>query len=122
MATILVCDDEPDILQLVSGRLRRAGHEVLLASSGQECLELAIARQPDIAIIDWMLPDITGLDVCSELRGRADTGTMKVIVLTARAQATDLEAAFAAGADDYLIKPFRPEALQEGVNALLHRR
>ncbi len=122
MVRILVAEDEPDIQTLIQRRLHREGYELLFADNGDEALRLAIAERPDLIVLDWMMPGLTGIDVCVALRAQAEVSATKVLMLTARAQESDLQAAFDAGIDEYLIKPFRSTELQERVAALLARR
>lgn len=121
MAKILVADDEPDIVALVRGRLARAGHEVIEARNGPEALEVIRAQRPDVVLLDWMMPDLTGLDVCEAIRADPAVHDIRVVMLTARAQEDDLTAAYRAGVDDYVIKPFRMTELQSRIAELLGR-
>lgn len=121
MARILVAEDEPDIMALIALRLEREGHELIRANDGVEALQSVIDEQPDLAVLDWMMPGLTGVEVCAALRAHPEARTIRVIMLTARAQESDLQAAFDAGVDEYLIKPFRPGELQDRVAALLSR-
>lgn len=121
MARILVCEDEADLLSLVTRRLVRAGHEVITATNGEDGYRLALEESPDVIVLDWMMPGLTGLDVCRALRAHPAASTSRLLMLTARAQETDMAAAFDAGIDEYVIKPFRPEELQDRIAALLER-
>lgn len=121
MARILICEDEADILSLVERRLAREGHDLITADNGIDGLRLAIDERPDLIVLDWMMPGLTGLEVCAALRAHATSSTVRVLMLTARAQESDLQAAFDAGADEFLIKPFRSGDLQARVAALLER-
>jgi DNA-binding response OmpR family regulator len=116
---VLVADDEEDILQLVRRVLERAGYEVVVARNGAEAVELANARPPTVAVLDVTMPELDGLEVVRWLRANTATATVKVLILTARAQQADIDRAMAAGADDYLAKPFRPDDLRARVEALL---
>lgn len=108
-------------MTLVRRRLEREGHEVIGVTDGRAALAAAIESLPDLVVLDWMMPGLTGLEVCAALREHPQCRTTLVMMLTARAQESDLRAAFDAGVDDYLIKPFRPGELQERVSALLAR-
>ena len=116
---VLVADDDPDILALVRFRLERDGYEVLSAPDGETALDLAIARTPDLAVLDVMMPRLDGYEVTRKLREHGPTTTIPIILLTARVQEPDLERGFEAGADDYVTKPFSPQALGERVQAAL---
>jgi DNA-binding response OmpR family regulator len=118
----LVADDDPDILTLVGFRLERAGYEVLPARDGEEALALALEHQPDLAILDVMMPKLDGYEVTQRLRNNQSTSGMPVILLTARVQEADITRGFEAGADDYIKKPFSPQELRARVQAILGRR
>jgi DNA-binding response OmpR family regulator len=116
---ILVADDEPHLLHLVQVRLERSGLDVVVARDGEEALERARATQPDLCVLDVVMPKRTGLDVLQALRADADTARMKVIMLTAKAYDADIDVGFALGADDYITKPFSPRELVTRVCAHL---
>ena len=118
---VLVADDDPDILALVRFRLERDGYEVLSAPDGEAALDLALARTPDLAVLDVMMPRLDGYEVTRRLREYGPTTSIPIILLTARVQEPDLERGFDAGADDYVTKPFSPQALGERVQAALGR-
>lgn len=119
MTRILIVEDEPDVLLLLENRVRGAGHEVMSASDGERGLELALSEVPDLIILDWMMPKLDGIEVLERLRAD-DTGRgIKVLMLTARSQQNDVERAFAAGTDDYIVKPFSSRELIERIAALL---
>jgi DNA-binding response OmpR family regulator len=119
---ILIADDDADIRSLVAFRLERAGYEVVQASDGEHALQLALERPPDLAVLDVMMPRLTGIEVTRRLRENEDTRRIPVILLTARVQEADVAAGFEAGADDYLKKPFSPQELRSRVQAILGRR
>jgi DNA-binding response OmpR family regulator len=121
-AVVLVADDDPDILQLVTFRLEGAGYEVVQAADGEEALRLAQELKPDLAVLDVTMPKLTGYDVTRQLREDDATRDIPVILLTARVQEADVEQGLEAGADDYLTKPFSPQELRERVEAILARR
>lgn len=119
MARILIVEDEPDVLLLLENRVRGAGHVVVSATNGEEGLTLVSTEKPDLVVLDWMMPRRDGIEVCEEIR-RADPGHgTKVLMLTARSQQSDVDKAMAAGADDYIVKPFSSRDLIERINALL---
>jgi DNA-binding response OmpR family regulator len=118
---VLVADDDPDILALVRFRLERDGYEVLSAPDGEAALDLALARTPDLALLDVMMPRLDGYEVTRRLREHGPTTTIPIILLTARVQEPDVERGFEAGADDYVTKPFSPQALGDRVQAALGR-
>ncbi len=119
---VLVAEDDPDILQLVAFRLERAGYEVIQATDGEEALRLVTERQPDLAVLDVMMPKVTGYDVTRQIRENQATTQIPVILLTARVQEADVARGFEAGADDYIKKPFSPQELRSRVQAILGRR
>jgi DNA-binding response OmpR family regulator len=119
---VLIADDDPDILELVAYRLERAGYEIVRASDGEEALQLATERVPDLAVLDVMMPKLTGYEVTARIREHEATNRIPVILLTARVQEADVERGFEAGADDYLRKPFSPQELRARVQAILGRR
>ena len=118
---VLVADDDRDILSLVAFRLERSGYRVVQATDGQEALDLAREHAPDLAVLDLMMPRLTGLEVTRALRDDERTREVPVILLTARVQASDVQAGFAAGATAYVKKPFSPQELRDRVDALLER-
>jgi DNA-binding response OmpR family regulator len=119
---VLVADDDDDIRSLVSFRLERAGYRVLAAEDGEEALSLALEHTPDLAVLDVMIPRIDGYELTRLLRQHDSTSSMPVILLTARAQESDVARGFEAGADDYIRKPFSPQELGARVQAILGRR
>ncbi|MGH9055781.1 MAG: response regulator transcription factor [Acidimicrobiales bacterium] len=121
MRTVLVADDDRDIRDLVAFKLEQAGYRVLRAADGAEALRMATADPPDIAILDLMMPAVSGIDVCRALREQDETAHVPVILLTARAQERDVQHGFASGADDYVTKPFSPRELASRVQAVLAR-
>nr|WP_207949148.1 response regulator [Microcella frigidaquae] len=121
VARVLVCEDEPDILALIATRLEREGYDVITAADGDEGLRKALEHRPELLLLDWMMPGLSGLEVCTALRAHPEASRTRVLMLTARAQQSDIDAAFAAGVDDFIIKPFRSGELQQRVADLLAR-
>jgi DNA-binding response OmpR family regulator len=119
---VLAADDDEDILELVAFRLERSGYTVLKARDGEEALQVARERLPDLAVLDVMMPKLDGFEVTRRIRSDGATKGMPIILLTARAQDADVQAGFDAGADDYLRKPFSPQELRARVQAILGRR
>jgi DNA-binding response OmpR family regulator len=119
---VLVADDDPDILALVTFRLERGGYDVVAANDGEEALRLAVERAPDLAVLDVMMPKLDGYEVTTRLRQSERTRRMPVILLTARVQEADIARGFEVGADDYVKKPFSPQELGARVQAILGRR
>lgn len=118
MAAVLVVDDEKRMVDLVGSYLRREGFEVLSAYDGPSALELARTREPDLIVLDVMLPEIDGIEVCRRLREFSDA---YVLMLTARSEEIDKIVGLSVGADDYLTKPFSPRELVARVKAMLRR-
>jgi two-component system, OmpR family, response regulator MtrA len=116
---LLVADDDEDVLMLVQLRLSRSGYEVVVARDGEEALRLVREKQPDLAVLDWMMPKASGLEVLRALRADEETASIPVLMLTARASASDIEQGLAAGADDYIAKPFSPQELATRVQSIL---
>jgi two-component system phosphate regulon response regulator PhoB len=119
---ILVVDDEPDALELIQYNLRAAGYEVVTAADGEEALKKARASQPALVILDVMLPEIDGLEVCKALRREPATAAIPIVMLTAKAAEIDRVLGLELGADDYVTKPFSPRELVLRVKSLLRRR
>lgn len=121
-AKILLVDDDLQSLKLVGLMLQRRGHTILAARGGAQALEKAEADQPDLIILDIMMPDLDGLEVCRHLRSSPRTSHIPVILFTAKVQVGDKVAGFQAGADDYLTKPIHPDDLAARVEAVLQHR
>ncbi len=119
---ILVVDDEPDLLELVRVNLDRAGYRVETAESGREALDALRRSPPDLVVLDLMLPDRSGTEICREIRSDPELKSLPVIMLTARAEEVDRIVGFELGADDYVTKPFSPRELSLRVKAVLRRR
>jgi DNA-binding response OmpR family regulator len=111
MATVLIVDDEPNIVQLVRMTLQMASVRVLEAADGTTALDQALAATPDLILLDVDLPDLSGLEVCRRLKGEERMANTKIVMLTAAAQQDDIARGLAAGADQYLTKPFSPVRL-----------
>ena len=121
-ATILVVEDEPAIQELVSYNLEMAGHRALRADNAEEALEMVRSEVPDLVVLDWMLPGMSGIEFARRLRADKRTQAVPLIMLTARADESDKLTGLETGADDYLTKPFSPRELTARVKAVLRRR
>jgi DNA-binding response OmpR family regulator len=118
---ILAADDEQDVLDLVEFRLSRAGYRVVTAPDGERALELALAREPDLCVLDIMMPGIDGFEVTRRIRATAAIASTPVILLTASVQEAAVSKGYEAGANDYMRKPFSPQELLNRVETALGR-
>ena len=121
MSRILVIEDERDLLKVLEFNLAQAGHEVISTTHGRVGLTLARERQPDVVVLDLMLPGRSGTEVCKALRKDAATSGMLVLMLTAKGEEVDRIVGFEIGADDYVVKPFSVRELLLRIDALLRR-
>ena len=121
MERVLIVDDDPDIQKLVSYNLTQAGYQVVAAASGLEALNAAQDQTPDLIVLDIMLPDLDGLEVCRRLRRQEKTRRIPIIMLTARTQEVDRVVGFELGADDYVMKPFSPRELVLRIKSIFRR-
>lgn len=119
---LLVVEDEPSIAELVSINLRHAGFLVSIAGTAEEARQAVDQELPGLVVLDWMLPDRSGIALCRQWRAEGRTRDLPVIMLTARAEEADQVQGLEAGADDYLVKPFSPRTLVARVRAVLRRR
>src|SRR5438132_10769919 len=119
MATILICDNEEPLRALVRATLDTGEHELLEARDGEEGLAVVRETRPQLVVLDLMMPGLTGIEVLEALRADPEVAATKVVMLTARTQVADREAAMAAGADRFLAKPFSPIELIAVVEELL---
>jgi two-component system, OmpR family, phosphate regulon response regulator PhoB len=121
VALILIVDDERDLLSLVDFNLRQAGFETLLAASGEQALAHLRRRVPDLVLLDLMLPDLPGTEICRRIKGDPRTRHVPVVMLTAKGEEVDRVVGFEVGADDYVTKPFSVRELVLRVRAVLRR-
>ena len=118
---ILIADDEPDILEFVTYNLVKEGYEVSTARNGQEAVEMAKKVHPHLILLDIMMPELDGVEVCRELRAQAEFKNTIIAFLTARAEDYSQIVGFDVGGDDYITKPIRPRVLISRISALLRR-
>jgi CheY-like chemotaxis protein len=120
MTTILIAEDEPDIRELIVFTLRFGGFDVVVARNGAEVVEKAPGVQPDLIMLDVMMPQMTGFEACRKLKAQPETAPIPVVFLTAKGHETEIEIGMEAGAVGYLLKPFSPEALIQYIRELLN--
>jgi len=118
---VLVVEDEDALSELLQYNLKKEGFRVSVAADGEEAMMLLEERQPDVVLLDWMLPKISGIEVCRRLRGRQDTRNLPIIMLTARGEEADRIRGLDTGADDYIVKPFLMKELFARLRAVLRR-
>ena len=118
---VLVVEDEEALATLIHYNLGKDGYRVSLCGDGEEALILVDEKQPDIILLDWMLPTVSGIEVCRRLRQRAETRNIPIIMLTARGEESDRIRGLDTGADDYVVKPFSMSELTARVRAVLRR-
>jgi len=119
--TVLVAEDEGALITLLRYNLEREGYRVLEALNGEEALLIANEHQPDLVLLDWMLPHLSGIEVCRRLRARQETRNVPIIMLTARGEETDRIRGLNTGADDYIVKPFSMSELLARLRAVMRR-
>ena len=121
MSLVLVADDDPDICEMVAIKLELHGHRVITVHDGAMALDAIRTQPPDLALLDVSMPELSGWEVCRQVRANTATADLPVIFITARAQDADIETGFNTGADDYICKPFSPRELVERVEHILAR-
>lgn len=120
-ADLLLVEDDPAMVELIRWHLEREDFEVRQTPDGEEALLLAAERTPDIVVLDWMIENLSGIEVCRQLRRKDTTANIPIIMLTARGEEDDRIRGFEIGADDFVTKPFSPRELVARVNAVLRR-
>lgn len=121
-ANILLVEDEPGIQELLKLNLGQAGHQVMAANDAEDALKYLKNALPDVILLDWMLPGMSGIDLCKRLRADRRYQPVPIIMLTARGEEQDRVAGLDTGADDYITKPFSPRELVSRIRAVLRRR
>ena len=118
---VLIVEDEPAQAEVLRYNLEKKGYRTSVAPAGEETLMLVEEEEPDLVILDWMLPDIAGIEICRQLKTRPKTRTLPVIMLTARGEEDDRVRGLESGADDYVVKPYSPSEMIARVQAVLRR-
>ncbi len=118
---VLLIEDDLNITELVRYNLERANYNIDTVTDGEDGLYMAIQNTPDVILLDWMLPNLSGLEICRQLRRKAATANVPIIMLTARADEPDRVRGLEMGADDYVVKPFSPKELIARIQAVLRR-
>lgn len=119
--SVLVVDDEESISTVIKYNLQKEGYRVQTASDGEEALAIAQSNKPDLVLLDWMLPSMSGVEICRKLRENPDTANIPIIMVSAKAEEFDRITGLDKGADDYVIKPFSPAELIARIKAILRR-
>lgn len=118
---ILIVEDEAPLAEMLRYNLEKSGYRTQVAHSGEDALQRVAIEPPDLAVVDWMLPERSGIEVCRSLRAGEETKRLPIIMLTARGEESDRVLGLEAGADDYVVKPYSPREMVARVNALLRR-
>lgn len=118
---VLIVEDEPEIAELIRFHLEREGMDARAVHSGKHALELLKKDVPDLVVLDLMLPDVGGLEICRRMKRMPETRDVAVVMVTARGEETDVVAGLELGADDYIVKPFSPRVLMARIRAVLRR-
>ena len=121
MAEILIADDEPNQIELMKFNLEKNGFLVKSALNGEQALDMIYEKKPNVLIVDWMMPKMSGIELCKILRSNKDTKLLPIIMLSARSEDADKSLGLDTGADDYISKPFSPRELVSRVKALIRR-
>jgi two-component system phosphate regulon response regulator PhoB len=122
MARILIVEDEKDLQEVLSYNLRQAGHIPIVVGSGREALGAVAGQHPDLVLLDLMLPDVSGIEICRRLKGDAITRELPIVMVTAKGDEVDRVVGFELGADDYVVKPYSVRELLLRIDAVLRRR
>lgn len=119
--SVLVVEDDDAIVTLLQYTLEKQGYEVRITDDGEEAIWMVEERKPDLVLLDWMLPGLTGIEVCNRLRRNEQTSKIPIIMISARGEEGDKIEGLDRGADDYLVKPFSPKELVSRINAVFRR-
>jgi two-component system phosphate regulon response regulator PhoB len=121
MARILVVEDEKDLQEVLSYNLRQAGHTAIIVGAGRDALGAVVEHRPDLVLLDLMLPDVSGIEICRRLKGNPGTKDVPIVMVTAKGDEVDRVVGFELGADDYVVKPYSLRELLLRVEAVLRR-
>ena len=121
MAKILIAEDEQDIRELVKFSLSFAGHEIIATSNGEEAYQKALETLPDLILMDVRMPRMTGYEACEKLKANDTTKNIPVVFLSAKGQESEVNTGIAAGAEEYILKPFSPDQLTERIREVLEK-
>lgn len=119
--SILIADDEADILEIISHNLQKEGYKVFTANNGEDAIDLAFEKLPNLILLDVMMPKVDGMEACRQIKANSKTSDIPVLFLTARSEEFAEITGFEAGADDYISKPIRPRVLMSRIKAVLRR-
>ena len=122
MARILVVEDEKDLQEVLTYNLRQAGHIPIVVASGRDAISAVADHHPDLVLLDLMLPDVSGVEVCRRLKSETDTRDLPIVMVTAKGDEVDRVVGFELGADDYVVKPYSLRELLLRIEAVLRRR
>ncbi|NQW00379.1 MAG: phosphate regulon transcriptional regulator PhoB [Rhodospirillales bacterium] len=120
-AHILIVEDDPSLSELLQYNLENAGYKASVVSEGDEAVNAILTEEPDLVILDWMLPNLSGIEICRQIRQNSETKRMPIIMLTAKGEESERIRGLETGADDYVIKPFSPTELIARIKAVLRR-
>lgn len=122
MRKVIVIDDEPFILMMIEDKLKKAGIQVIALRESKNALSVIRREKPDLVILDWMMPEVSGIDICRALKSDVELKDTPVFLLTAKGQDTDKQIGLQCGASMYITKPFSPKALLEVVNNVMNSK
>lgn len=120
-ALVLIVEDDPALVELLSYNLQSEGFNTMVETEGEGAVAAIEERAPDIIVLDWMIPNLSGIDICRRVRAMPDRSDLPIIMLTARSEETDKVLGLEAGADDYMVKPFSPKELAARIRAIMRR-
>jgi len=122
MSKVIVIDDEPFILMMIEDKLRRAGLEIVTSRTSINAMDLIRKERPDLIILDWMMPELSGIDLCRRIKSDPELSSIPIFMLTAKGQEEDEKKGLECGVERYIVKPFSPKALLELVEESLRKK